>query len=104
MRDTFLGPEGVVAPELAVLSFSEILIKWVAPTKPNGIIEEYRVFLYNDTDPVATSNATGEYNIAGLNPFTEYQFYIMACNSAGCGISEIVAATTSENSKLLIIN
>lgn len=46
------------------------------------------------------SNATGEYTVTGLNPFTEYQFYVVVCTSVGCGTSEIVSATTFENGKL----
>lgn len=69
---------------------------------PNGNITQYQVFirfsngttagLINDTQP-------GSYNVSGLSPFTQYQFYVLVCNSAGCTQSNLIASTTLASGK-----
>lgn len=100
----FLEPEDVVDPVAYVLSSTVIEISWVSPATPNGNITQYQLFirfsngstssLLNDTQPRS-------YNVSGLSPFTQYQFYMLVCNSAGCTSSNLIASTTLASGKYI---
>jgi usherin len=94
-------PEDVPDPILTVLGASEVSITWQAPSTPNGIVIQYRVFLqYLDNGTVANvANFTqvGSYNVSGLIPYTLYSFFVTACTSVGCSSSQHVVERTLES-------
>lgn len=97
-------PDGIVDPEVLVISSSEIRIVWESPVTPNGNITEYQLFLrYSNGSNVSLINSTqtGSYVVSGLAPFTQYGFYMLVCNGAGCRSSNIVAQTTLESGKFV---
>lgn len=65
-----------------------VILSWLPPTIPNGVISSYTI-TYNLTGESYTSVIvqTGEeqYTIAGLNPYTYYQFTVSASTAVGGG-------------------
>ncbi|XP_016124971.1 usherin [Sinocyclocheilus grahami] len=90
-------PEGIAAPVVSVLGPRALRISWVVPAKPNGIIREYRI--NQSTVGVIHTHTEGEmaYNVAGLEPHTNYSFIVVACTTAGCGASQPSMGRTLED-------
>ena len=97
-------PEGLAPPTLVVLGSSAIRVEWQPPSRPNGIISEYRVrrrffnnprteFIHFFTqDPSLTV-----FQNSGLEPYTRYEYRIEAFNQAGSTLSDFSDATTDED-------
>ena len=63
-----------------------VILSWLPPAIPNGVITSYTI-TYNLTG-VSTSVVvrTGEqYTIPGLNPYSYYQFTVLASTAIGDG-------------------
>ena len=77
-------PEGVIAPSLIALSFSEVEVRWDPPTKPNGIIERYMLAI----DDVNQANTITPFvhTQSSLLPYTIYRIAIIACTDVGCSV------------------
>ena len=95
-------PIGVSPPVVTALSGTSILVSWSAPTMPNGIITEYRVFRREADNPlfiliqyVGGANVLSFTN-QGVNPFTTYEYQLVVYNSIGSTESEFVEVTTLE--------
>ena len=73
------APEDVKSPELEALTSTNILAKWDAPEKPNGVIVVYYV-LYDAGKSVNVGTAN-TYTVSNLAPYTEYSFRVKACTS-----------------------
>ena len=75
------------------------MVQWELPSSPGGVITTYMV-TYNGIT-IDTSNNDRNYNITGLEPYTNYSITVSACTSIGCGNrSDVVIATTAEEGKL----
>lgn len=85
-------PSGVMAPLLFPLSATSIRATWQSPLVPNGNITEYRLTV-NGT--VVFTGLQFTFTVTGLNPFTDYEFQLMACTST-CGSSERTTNRTLE--------
>jgi len=86
------APENVKSPVLEALTSTDILTKWDAPGKPNGVIVAYFVLYDGKSINVGTSTV---YTASNLSPYTTYDFRIKACTSSqetGCSTS--LASTT----------
>ncbi|XP_053408878.1 usherin-like [Mercenaria mercenaria] len=93
-------PLSTPAPTVVGFSPFSLNISWYAPTddQSRGIIIEYRVYYYMETDLsesphappfmwslVATQSPdTMYYILGGLSPYTEHTLMVEACNSVGC--------------------
>ena len=110
-------PAGLRAPLASTLSESSILVLWVAPTEPNGIVQSYdvlqrglgfevaadidtlpncceeylnanRATVSNGCSRVAGTNENTEnYTVTNLRAFSNYQYCIIATNGAGSTFS-----------------
>ncbi|KAI6647638.1 hypothetical protein LOD99_8712 [Oopsacas minuta] len=77
-------PEGVIAPSLTAVSFSEVEVRWDPPTKPNGVIQSYMLSI----DDVDQSNTITPFihTQTNLSPYTIYRIAIIACTAIGCSV------------------
>lgn len=58
-----------------------MVLEWNAPSKPNGIIVLYSIYMNGSM----LLNVTGtNYTVVNLQPFTLYSFAIAACTVVGC--------------------
>ncbi|XP_048258912.1 usherin-like [Haliotis rufescens] len=86
------APENV-QPPVAEAGPTYLLVKWGEPSKPNGLITGY--FLYMDNRIIYTGGRK-EFNVTNLRVFTGYSLYIKACTSAGCMESPSVVLNTAQ--------
>lgn len=70
------APQGVVSPQLQVLSDSSVRVTWSAPSKPNGRVTLYQLYLDNVRLSDVNSSIPGSHVIEGLVPYTVYTFYV----------------------------
>jgi len=85
-------PSGIMVPILIPLNATSIRATWQLPFVPNGNITEYRLIL---NGMVVFTGLQFSFVVTDLNPFTSYEFHVMACTST-CGSSERTTATTLE--------
>ena len=94
-------PVGVFAPQLSVISATEIMVTWSEPTIPNGVITEYRIYIdgpeYTLFTLIHTAPSPGSEIFSGLTPFSQYSFTNLVCTSVGCTSSVSSSATTLES-------
>eukprot|EP00118_Oscarella_pearsei_P005184 m.23504 g.23504 ORF g.23504 m.23504 type:complete len:5054 (+) comp28492_c0_seq1:2267-17428(+) len=86
-------PEGVSPPSVIAASATITLAKWTAPTKPNGVITEYRLL---EDEVEVFRGLDFAYNSTSLKPYTVYNYKVQACTSKGCGSSVPFAVRTLE--------
>uniref|UniRef100_A0A8C0V279 Usherin n=1 Tax=Cyanistes caeruleus TaxID=156563 RepID=A0A8C0V279_CYACU len=118
-------PEGLHPPTVKTISSTELAVEWSPPEKPNGIIIRYELYMrkkfksagnflpheirvfqssgWLSPQPVVESqneNALAppqtSTTVADLEPFTEYEFYVLAVNMAGSISSDWVSGRTGE--------
>ncbi len=94
------GPTGVLPPSLQAVSSSEILVSWLVPSSPNGVILNYSIF--QDGLLLTSTLQPSSFLSSGLQPFTEYRFQVQVCTGAGCALSANSTSTTLEAGSLLI--
>lgn len=85
-------PSGINLPTLTVLNSTAIRASWQVPLMPNGNISEYRLLV---NGRIVFTGIQFIFTVATLNPFTSYEFQLMACTTT-CGSSERVTETTLE--------
>ncbi|XP_039386307.1 usherin [Mauremys reevesii] len=86
------APEDVQPP--TAISFPTfLLLSWRPPTRPNGIITQYA--LYMDAVSIYTGNGT-KYIVKDLAVFTLHQFLLTACTLVGCTNSSQVTLYTAQ--------
>lgn len=78
-----------------------VFLSWEAPAQPNGVLVVYTV-LQNEREIANVTPPTVEYNVTELLPYTNYQFSILACTSAGCVEGPSVDVMTNEDSECFI--
>lgn len=95
-------PEGVSAPFISSIG-QRVLISWDIPARPNGIILAYRVerslldednfTLIGSLDGSAAARVLVDIN---TEPFTTYEYRVVAENSAGFTVGPSANYTTPE--------
>ena len=99
------APEDVIPPSLIPLSSTSILVNWITPAKPNGVITRYNVTmkLEDEKDSIYQSilppNNLGESKfqiVSNMKPFTNYTFRVEACTKIGCAFSAPASRMTLE--------
>ncbi|XP_075319241.1 usherin [Odontesthes bonariensis] len=89
-------PEDVQPPVITAESPSSLHLSWSEPSRQNGIIQRYHL---NQTGVGTIFTHTGgprNYTVAGLQPYTNYSFVLVACSAVGCGASEPSKGRTLE--------
>ncbi|XP_078675414.1 usherin-like isoform X2 [Branchiostoma floridae x Branchiostoma belcheri] len=88
-------PAGLDPPTLTALSSTAIRAEWMPPAFPNGIIQNYT--LYVDGSPRYTlTGDTFQRDVYRLQPYTQYVFFLEACTLKGCVQSSVSREYTSE--------
>uniref|UniRef100_A0A1I8JL93 Fibronectin type-III domain-containing protein n=1 Tax=Macrostomum lignano TaxID=282301 RepID=A0A1I8JL93_9PLAT len=83
-------PEGAINFNITDVKARSLFVSWMGPAQANGLISNYSVLSFNNADMVnpklhytglgtVTSQA-----LTNLLPFTNYTFYVTACNTGGC--------------------
>lgn len=88
-------PAGLEPPTLNPRTASVVTVQWQSPLFPNGQIQNFTLFV--DGNRIYSGLALN-FDAVGLDPFTEYAFFIQACTNQGCAESESVSARTLESS------
>ena len=71
----FSAPEGLPAPYKSVINQTTVRISWGAPSKPNGDITGY--YLYVNDRQIDTGQTTpGSYLLTNLQPYTIYKIQV----------------------------
>ena len=106
-NQTLMGrPEGLLPPLAVAISSTEVRITWSKPTKPNGVIKEYRLTRVNDqTDKrqVVYTGLNMSFTDRGLEPFTGYLYVIEACTSH-CSSAEMTSAIFTDQAAPANVN
>ena len=87
-------PALVDVPVLFVESATVITVSWLRPVQPNGRIVSYNLYQNNS---LINSSLDTTYTVEDLLPYTLYEYYVEACTSAGCTVSEAVSSTTLQS-------
>lgn len=97
-------PEGLAPPTLVVLGSTAIRVEWQPPSRPNGIISQYRIRrrLFNNPPTEFVHFFTFDTSVmvfqnSGLEPYTRYEYRVEAFNQAGSTLSEFSDARTEED-------
>ena len=86
----------VTAPECEPTGSSTVKCTWDPPGVQSGLAVQYRVYFVSKVDGTKLMyvGAATEAVIGKLEPFTEYQVRLAACNKAGCTAADEVSTTT----------
>lgn len=96
------APLGLAAPTLRAIGATEVLVSWLPPAQPNGVVTMYQVFrtgaggsqnvsVFASSDPNLRSSTD-----RNLLPFTTYGYVVQACTAAGCSLSPLSNTMTGE--------
>ncbi|KAM9212500.1 usherin [Dugong dugon] len=124
-------PQGLSPPRVRKTSSTELHIEWVPPSEPNGIILRYELYMKRLSSNGETSSAesrvfqnsgwlsphpfTESANenalqppqtatvITGLEPYTSYEFRVLAVNMAGSVSSAWTSERTGESVPVFMI-
>lgn len=86
-------PEGVQPIVVEERAGSSLTLTWSPPLVPNGVIQEYRLFVDGD---LVYRDSAAMYTVLRLLPFTSYPLQLAACTLAGCTLGDVQSATTAE--------
>ncbi|XP_055581897.1 usherin [Falco cherrug] len=118
-------PEWLRPPMVGTISSTDLAVEWSPPEKPNGIIIRYELYMRKKLTPTENfvppeirifqssgwlspqpvmespnENALAPPQtstvVTDLEPFTEYEFYVLAVNMAGSVSSDWVSGKTGE--------
>ena len=102
--------EEYISPRIGSRSSRSANVTWYEPRYPNGIITRYEVYRYEQADlstPILSSSSPGTTLyalVAGLRPYSSYQFSVRACNTIGCtGYSSRVTTQTLADGTLIYL-
>ena len=95
-----IAPENFTQPIVITINGRSLLISWEEPLVPNGIIRNYtitRTTSNNIPVTIATVNSRiFNYTDQGLNPFTNYNYTIIATNAGGSIETDTTSGTTGQ--------
>ncbi|KAI5940642.1 Usherin [Manis javanica] len=86
-------PAGVSPPDLGAVSGTQINVSWSPPSIPNGKITNY-LLRFDGKEHLAGQSLS--LAVAHLQPYTQYNFSLVACTSGGCTASAPKSAWTME--------
>ncbi|KAM9016840.1 usherin [Ara ararauna] len=118
-------PEGLHPPLVETISSTELAVEWSPPEKPNGIVIRYELYMRKKLKPAGNilpleirifqssgwlspqpvmespnENALAPpqttTTVTDLEPFTEYEFSVLAVNMAGSISSDWISGQTGE--------
>ena len=99
------APDFQPAPAITSVNSSALSLDWTAPPQPNGVIQSYEIYIRyapftGDGDIVTTVNSTvNSITVQNLEPFTTYEFSVIAYTGAGGTQSDWASGVTDEASK-----
>ena len=95
-----IAPENFTQPRIMTINETSLLISWEEPLIPNGIIRSYTITrgMINDAPiGVATVNsAVFNYTDQGLEPFTSYNYTIIAATAGGSTETDSSVGVTAQ--------
>ena len=102
---TLMGrPEGLLPPVAVALSSSEIRLTWLTPTKPNGIIQEYRLTRVTERQRrVIYTGLNMTFIDRALEPYTGYRYVIEACTTQ-CASAEMTSPIFTDQAAPAFVN
>lgn len=104
---TLMGrPEGLSPPVAVAISSSEVRVTWHKPSKPNGVIQEYRLTRINDQTKQRRVVYTGlnmTFTDRALEPFTGYLYVIEACTTH-CASAEMASPIFTDQAAPAYVN
>ncbi|XP_047436500.1 usherin [Mugil cephalus] len=80
-------PEDVQPPVVTAASSSSLNVSWSEPTRHNGAVQRYHLNQTGVGTIFTLTDGPRNYTVAGLQPYTNYSFVLVACTAAGCGAS-----------------
>ncbi|XP_016076620.1 PREDICTED: usherin [Miniopterus natalensis] len=91
-------PEGLSPPVITYISVDppKLLIAWVPPEQPNGVIRSYRLHRNGVPHPFSFDAQTFNYTDPDVLPFSTYSYGVTACTRGGCHTSKPTSTTTPE--------
>nr|XP_004672060.2 usherin [Jaculus jaculus] len=87
------APSGVSPPALWTIGASQINVSWSPPSSHNGKITKY-LLRCDDQEYFAGQNLS--FLVSHLQPYTQYNFSLVACTNGGCTVSESQSTWTRE--------
>ena len=89
-------PQGVQPPQMTNVLSRSVVIMWLPPNQPNGVILRYILSSNNSlgSNPNHYTGILRSVQVTGLSPFTVYNFAVTACTSAGCAQSNVTSQAT----------
>ena len=80
--------EGVATPTASALSQTSVVVQWVAPATPNGVVRRYEIYRVGMSDEAEEEtlvyNGTDmSYTDRGLAPYAAAVYFVVAVNGAG---------------------
>ena len=104
---TLMGrPEGLSPPVAVAISSSEVQVTWSKPSKPNGVIQEYRLTRVNGQTAQRQVVFTGlnmTFTDRALEPFTGYRYIIEACTTH-CASAEMTSLIYTDQAAPAYVN
>ncbi|KAM5238832.1 usherin [Ctenodactylus gundi] len=79
-------PGPIKQPVIQDVRSRRMSITWLRPTKCNGVITHYNVYLDGQLYATTSGNVTN-CTVTRLHPHTAYRFQVEACTSQGCSLS-----------------
>nr|XP_057944950.1 usherin isoform X3 [Doryrhamphus excisus] len=92
-----MAPEGPMMLELTNQSSRSLRARWTAPPRPNGNMR-YTLYHHSQGGDVVLDGGTAAgtwLTLTDLQPYTNYSFWVRACNTRGCVKSMVLNVTTS---------
>ncbi len=87
-------------PNVTTVSSQELLLNWVVPPMPNGVVSNYEVFLrefpFTGVGVSLVNTSQLSFLVGGLRPFVRYEFSVATFTAGGGVVSDWVAGTTDE--------
>lgn len=111
--DDFLSvPDPPIDIKVVVSTPTGLFISWIPPSQPHGIVTKYNVYVRTgnsrddkNTDKKSVPSQQLQFEVKGLQAFTEYQFWVTAVTRVGEGKpSRIVTQVTSNRIPARIIS
>jgi len=79
------SPSGLGAISMEqVLGGRSVILSWSPPTQPNGRVLNYAVYTDTSSNTPVYSGVNLQYELAGLEPYSNYSVQLKACTVAGC--------------------
>lgn len=96
----FLAPENFTQPTVTTINGRSLLISWEEPLIPNGIIRNYMITRATlDDVPVTLVTVNGtvfNYTDQGLEPFTSYNYTVIAVTAGGSTETDYSVGMTAQ--------